>query len=267
LNVPHHEIFSSTDLLDAEALPASVNKALTNMASLLTDPNHYGILLLMVATVALLAFFQSRWQKEKVPSTVGTLFALLSISVLTIALLDVFTKMTVRSIYYFILFPLVTILPTYAFSKWKLGKVFAVAVLAILVIGSFKGAILPAAENASKSREHISHEVSELLIEEGYTTIYSGWNQCEDIAIASGGKITAGFWDSPKDVFRPVKYLCDPSVYEVESEKCVYYLRKDNLEIALDYARERGVTMKLVANYSAFGFLLYEASENLMQMN
>ena len=68
-----------------------------------------------------------------------------------------------------------------------------------------------------------------MLIEKGYTTVYSGWNQCEDIAIASGGKITAGFWNrSTKDVFTPVMYLCDPSVYEVDSDQCVYYLRSDN---------------------------------------
>jgi len=266
LNVPHHEIFSSAALLESNALPDPCNKTLLNMASLLTDSEHYGILLLMIATIAVLAFFQAKWQKEPSFGNFGTLFSLLSVSVLVIALLDVFTKMSIRSIYYFILFPLVTLLPAYAYSKWRLGKVFALVVLTILVIGSFNSAILPASKDAAKAEESISHEVSDLLIEKGYTTIYSGWNQCEDIAIASGGKLTAGFWDRSTDVFRPVTYLCDPSIYEVESNKCVYYLRKDNLEIALSTAKERGVTMTLVANYSAWGFMIYEASENLMEI-
>jgi hypothetical protein len=114
------------------------------------------------------------------------------------------------------------------------------------------------------NRHYASYAISEMLVEKGYTTIYSGWNQCEDIAIASDGKITAGFWNSSKDVFRPVMYLCDPSIYEVDSDKCVYYLRKDNKDIALKKAADKGVTMTLVAEYPQWGIWLYEASENLM---
>ena len=132
-------------------------------------------------------------------------------------------------------------------SLRALSLVLALLLLTMLVVGAFKNAILPATETAKKADTNASYAISDMLVEKGYTTIYSGWNQCEDIAIASEGRITAGFWNSSKDVFRPVMYLCDPSIYEVDSTKCVYYLRKDNKDIALKKAQERGVTMTLVA--------------------
>ena len=44
----------------------------------------------------------------------------------------------------------------------------------------------------------------------------------------------------------------------------MYYLRKDNKDIALKKAADKGVTMTLVAEYPQWGIWLYEASENLM---
>jgi len=87
----------------------------------------------------------------------------------------------------------------------------------------------------------------------------------EDIAIASGGKIKAGFWNSSKDVFNSVTYLCDPAIYRVDSSKCVYYLKKDNRDIALQKAAELGVEMTLVFHDPTWGIWFYEASENLMK--
>jgi hypothetical protein len=267
LNVSKNEIFSSTELLEKADIPASVNTSLTNIANLLTDKNHYGILFLMVDIIIVISIIQSRRLKEKSPDKWGTLVALFGISVLEILVLDIYTKMHVRSIYYFMLIPLIAFLPIYAYRRWKFGKIITVLLLTMIIVGSYKTAVLPAAKTASQSETNLSYEISDMLIDKGYTTIYSGWNQCEDIAIASGGKITAGFWNSSKDVFNPVMYLCDPSIYEVESEKCVYYLRKDNRDIALKKAEELGVTMTLVAEYPTWGIWFYEASENLMQMN
>ncbi len=265
LNVSQHEIFSSTDLLKSADIPASVNGMLYNLTVLLTDYENFGVLLLTVTAIAVLAHFQVKRQKPAPPAHWGTLIALFTFSVMGIALLDIFTKMSVRSIYYFMLFPLIAILPAYAYSRWKGGRVTVLVLLAVLTAVAFHNTILPTAKTAANAKSNLSYEISDMLIEKGYTTVYSGWNQCEDIAIASGGEITAGFWDrSRDDVFRPVKYLCDPSIYETESSKCVYYLRRDNHDIALAKARERGVTMTLVASYPDWGIWFYEASENLM---
>ena len=264
LNVPRNEIFSSTELLEKADIPDAVNKSLTTLMSLLSDKEHYGYLFLIAVAILILAIVQSKFRREEPPAGWGTLISLFTLSVLGILAIDMFTKMSVRNIYYFMMLPLVGLLPVYAYRRWRFGKILALVLLAMLVVGSFKTAILPATETAKKADTNASYAISEMLVEKGYTTIYSGWNQCEDIAIASDGKITAGFWNSSKDVFRPVMYLCDPSIYEVDSDKCVYYLRKDNKDIALKKAADKGVTMTLVAEYPQWGIWLYEASENLM---
>ena len=66
-------------------------------------------------------------------------------------------------------------------------------------------------------------------------------------------------------MFNPVLYLCDPSVYEVDPNKCVYYLKKDNRDIALEEAKKRGVERTLVAEVPTWNIWLYEADENLMK--
>ena len=264
LNVPRNEIFTSTELLKKDEIPEAVNKSLTTLMELLTDKAHYGYLFLMGMIILIIAILQSKYRRESAPEGWGILVSLFTVSVVGILAIDMFTKMSVRSIYYFMMLPLVSLLPVYAYRRWRLGKVFALLLLAMLMVGSFKNAILPATETAKNASTNASYEISETLIEKGYTTIYSGWNQSEDIAIASGGKITAGFWNQSKDVFNPVMYLCDPSIYEAEPSQCVYYLRKDNRDIALQKAAERGVTMTLVAEYPKWGIWFYEASENLM---
>lgn len=264
LDVPRNEIFSSAELLEKAEIPEAVNKSLTTLMSLLADKEHYGYLFLMAVVILILAIVQAKHRKENAPAGWGTLISLFALSVLGILAIDMYTKMSIRNIYYFMLLPLVGLLPVYAYRSWRLGKVLALLLLTMLVVGAFKNAILPATETAKKADTNASYAISDVLVEKGYTTIYSGWNQCEDIAIASEGRITAGFWNSSKDVFRPVMYLCDPSIYGVDPSECVYYLRKDNKDIALKKAADKGVTMTLVAEYPQWGIWLYEASENLM---
>lgn len=265
MDIPQNEIFTAMKPLKGSELPESVNTWLTHMANLLAEKSHYGILLLIVAAVAILAVLQSRRQKEALPNGWISLISLFVVSVAGISFLDLFTKMSIRHIYYFMLIPLLAILPAFAYRRWKFGRIITLSLLALLTIVSFKNAVLPSAKTARDAEKNASYEISELLIEKGYTTVYSAWNQAEDIAIASGGKLTAGFWNSSKDVFNSVLYLCDPSVYEVEPNKCVYYLKKDNRDIALEEAKKRGVEMTLVAEVPTWNIWFYEADENLMK--
>ena len=265
MDIPQHDIITDAKMMKGSELPESVNKWLTTMANLLTDKKYYGILLVIMAMITALAILQAKGQKKDAPSGWGTLISLFLISLLGVSVLDVFTKMTVRHIYYFMLFPFLAILPAYAYRRWKFGRIITLSLLAVLMVFSFKNGIQFSLKTAKDAHKNASYEISEILIEKGYTTVYSSWNQAEDIAIASGGKLKAGFWNSSKDVFNSVRYLCDPAVFEADSDKCVYYLKKDNRDIALEKAAELGVEMTLVAEFPSWGIWFYEASENLMQ--
>ena len=266
LPIAQHEIFGSTELIKKENLSTSLTAMWDTMAGLFASKEEVGMLLLMIVLMVALACIQAkRKNNEEAPAQWGSLIALFAISVAGIAAINALTTMSVRSIYYFMLFPTVGILFAYAYKRWKLGKAIVLFALAIVVVASIKTTVWPAVKEAKNADSNVHHEISDMLVERGYTTIYSGWNQCEDVAIASDGKLTAGFWNVSTDVFNPVMYLCDPSVYDVAPDKCVYYLKKKNLDIALKTAAARGVTMTLVAEYPAAGIWIYEASENLMQ--
>ncbi len=265
LNVPQKEIFSYSRVLSTSEIAAAVKGSLTNMASLLTGKDNYNIILLLVLIVIIVAAIQLIRKKEERSISCSILIVLLLIGVLCIGILDTFTDMTVCNIHYFMIFPLVSVLFSYVYKYWDFGKIIIYVSLAVLVVFSLKNCVLPEVKTALKADTDFSYEISDMLIEKGYTTIYSGWNTCEDIAIASNGKITAGFWDGLNDVFRPVEYLCDPAVYETESDKCVYYLLNNNRDIALMLAAVRGAEMTLIAEYPERGIWIYEASENLMQ--
>lgn len=265
LKIPQHEIFYSLKPVALEKLTASLNAAMSNLSELLCKQERFGVLLLAVLVSAILAYFQSKWQREAPTGRLRSLILLIAVSVLVIVMIDAFTQMSVRSIYYFMLFPLIAVLMGFAYCFWRGGRAIVLVVLAVLMIGALHNSVIPSVRAAGQAKDNISYEISDLLIEKGYTTVYSGWNQCEDIAIASDGRITAGFWNRSKGVFQSVDYLCDPSIYETESDKCAYYLRRDNRDIALQEAKKRGITMTLIAAYPERGIWLYEASENLMR--
>lgn len=267
LNIPYNEIISTTELLGKDEIPQAVNHSVSNLMGLLTDEEHFGMLLLMAVIITVLSVLQVKYRKSSVSEGWGTLASLFAFSVAGVFAIDMFTKLAIFSKYYFMLYVLVSLLVVYAYRHWRLGKVVTVLVVAMLMVGSFNNAVMPVTEEAKAADENISYEISDLLIEKGYTTVYSGWNQCEDVAIASDGAITAGFWDNPIDVFQPVKYLCNPEIYNVDSNKSVYYLYSGNRDIALEKAKKAGVTMTLVAEYPKEGIWLYEASQNLMAMN
>lgn len=268
LNVPHNEIISTTELLSKNEIPQAVNDSVSHLMKLLTKQEHYGILLLMAVIITVLSAFQIKYRKTPPSAGWGTLISLFAFSIAGVFAIDMFTKLSVRNIYYFMLYVLISLLVVYAYHHWRLGKVVTVLLVAMLMVSSLNNAVLPATQEARDRYSNLSYEISDLLIEKGYTTIYSGWNQCEDVAIASNGAITAGFWDRPnEDVFQPVTYLCDPSIYNVDSNECVYYLYSGNKDIALKKAAEAGATMTLVAEYPDEGIWLYEASKNLMAIN
>lgn len=265
LDIPHNEIISTTALLSKNEIPKAVNDSISHLVKLLTKSENYGIVLLIAVIITVISAFQIKYRKTAPSKGWGTLISLFAFSIAGVFVIDMFTKLSVRNIYYFMLYVLISLLVVYAYHHWRLGKIVTVLLVAVLMVSSLNNAVLPAVNEARDRHSNLSYEISDLLIEKGYTTIYSGWNQCEDVAIASDGAITAGFWNHPdNDVFQPVTYLCDSSIYNVDSSECVYYLYSGNKDIALQKAAEAGATMTLIAEYPDDGIWLYESSKNLM---
>lgn len=257
------EIFGSITLAQQINIQEEAGKSIQNAVSLFhsatkEDASALALLVFLLAAVLSVCFVVKKNTKAA-----GALL-LLAFGVGGIFLVDVFSTMYVRSIYYFLLFPLVAFLAAALFSCG--GKALRGVMAIMLIMGAiscYQEELLPIMEAEQKNDRY--QETVEFLEEQGITTIFSGWNRGERIAIASGGSITAAFWDSPRKPFIPVKYLCDPSVFDVDPERCAYvFLYASEAETAVSKALERGVELTLLKHIPEEGVYIYTADVNLM---
>lgn len=190
---------------------------------------------------------------------------LIMLSVLAIQVIDVFTTLEVRSIYYFMLYLMAAFLCTYLFSgRGALCRWLSLGVMILLLILPGMLALKDICMQAWFAEYDSIYEVSNYLTEKGYTTVYSAWNMGEDIAVASDFEIEAGFWD--EDIFVPVTYLCDPAVYEADSDCCVYAMfGQDYAQRAEQVVLEKGLDFNLIEYFPNSNVYLYTSSANLMQ--
>lgn len=220
------------------------------------------ILLLVSIAAAAELCIRRREEENRKPGLLG---ALLVLSLLAIFAIDVFTTLKVRSIYYFLLYLLVSVLCAYGFSRRRVlhrWLLLGLTVVALILPGML--ALKDICMQAYFARYDPMHTVSEYLLEEGYDTVYAPWNMGEDIAVASDFAIEVGFWD--EKMFVPVTYLCDPEIYEADSGRCVYALFDgEGAAQAEQLAAEKGIDFTARQHFPELDIYLYTSSENLMQ--
>lgn len=190
--------------------------------------------------------------------------ALLLVSVGGVLIVDVATQMAVRSIYYFPLYALVALAPVYAYARFGRGVRIGVAALLLLcAISVIKGPLMYHLRIPRESPR--VEQVSDYLLEQGITTVYSGWNCGEEVAIASDFAISAGFWNEEEHPFRKMKLLCDSAVFEAEPSQCAYVFKgKQAAMVAKEAARELGTELVLLKYFPEANMYVYTASVNLM---
>ena len=105
----------------------------------------------------------------------------------------------------------------------------------------------------------------DFLLENGYTTIYAAWDQGNDIAVASNGKLTVGYWQK-EIIFEKVPYLCNPDVYNADPEVCIYVFRgREAMEQGMDAAESMGAQLSYLCHYLGGDIYLCTAQVNLMK--
>ena len=192
---------------------------------------------------------------------------LMGISVLIIVAIDVFTTMYVRPRYYFMLYPLMSFLIAYLYENCspKFDWLLLICIFILFSLACMHN--LPdVTMDARRHREEECYEISAYLLENGYTTVYAEWNRGHDVAIASNGKIDAGYWYVEERPFEKVTHLCSMDIYDREAARCVYLFVGDNdAEIGVSVAEAVGIEMKLIRHYPKSNTYLYTAPVNLMQ--
>lgn len=271
LSVKQVEIYGSLRILQPKEMLPAAAEGIHTVASLLDNGTTAGSWMRIVL-LALSCFFAGemiiREQKQRdrcvLDSPKVLLWGLMLLSILTIWAIDGTTTLYIRHIYYFMLYPLIAFTLTYGYSRRKEWK--KILMLIMMVVYFVCPAISSHAEifcMARHPQEGTAYEVSDYLLENGYTTVYAKWNHGTEIAIASDCQIQVGFWYEP--VFCAVRYLCDPSILEVDSEKCAYILRSDEeVQAAQEYAAQLDIQLTLEEYFSEIGIYIYTATENMM---
>ena len=262
-NIPQVEIFGKIRFAGVSQGFGAWKACLSDAVSLFGTATEQSMESLAGIVLFLLIFVVYKLRSDKKPRGIACLFLLL-FGVGAILLVDMFTTMYIRNIYYFLLYPLVAFFVVFLCAHTgKLVRVLVVILLVINAFSQYRETLAPVTQQA-QSRPAYEETVA-YLEEQGITTVFSGWNRSEGVAIASKGSIRAAFWDSYRKPFIRVNYLCDPSVFDVEPQRCAYlFFYASEADVAIAKARERGVELTLLRYIASEGVYIYTADVNLM---
>ena len=195
------------------------------------------------------------------------LLYLLILSVLSVLGIGTVTAMKMREIYYFMLYPLAACLVALLFSRSCLkAKTILLGAITAMFFACCWLRVAPETARVYNRKQDISYRICADLQEKGITTVYSGWNHSEKIAVASGGDIIAGFWSEEDNPFMPVTYLCSTKVFHAPAETAAYiFYSQEEADLAIEKAERSGATMTRISEYPEEQIFAYRASINLME--
>lgn len=191
--------------------------------------------------------------------------SLFVISILVILTIDIFTTMNVRDIYYFLLYPLIIFAAVVIYTYGKKLTRYGIAILLIITfVYNFNNKLLPDIPSADSDKGYT--DVVDYLKSENIHTIFSGWNCGEKIGIASDWTIDVGFWNSHEIPFVPVKYLCDPSIFDVDASECAYLFNSEySASVAEQRARDLNIDFTLEKYFSEYNLYIYTSSVTIFE--
>ena len=184
---------------------------------------------------------------------------------------DMLTQIAVRSVYYFMLYPLLAVLlACLPDSLGRAGK-HAVPLLALLVLlPATLPHILPPCRQTLYRMQEPEWQVSQELLAGDCTTVYSHWNGCEDLAAASNGALKAGYWIGEDTPFQtPVTWLCDPDIFATPAEASAFlFYGEAERDSCLEALENAHISAQLLLSYYSERryeeVYLYRLSENIL---
>lgn len=258
--IEKNEIFGLTSLRISPHLLKTMKTSATIPFELFSCLCYAAMLLFCVVCIFLfVAVFRKKdWENDGV-----FLCALLCIvNVAVVWGVDVFTTMTIRAKYYFLLYPMAAIGAAWLYSKSRQSfRALAVAIVVLLFLCCGQELFPYFAEESDPFQQ-----IGDCLEENGVTTVYSYWDLGEKVAIASDFRIQAGFWASRREPFQSVKYLCNPSVFDADITQCAYLVRgQEVFERTREAAEKQGASVQEMEYFPELDAYLFTADVRLMQ--
>lgn len=220
------------------------------------------LFLVCVVATALVLRFRERNRKED-------LFAYLDLCVLsliTVFAIGVTTDISLRSIYFFVWYPLVTIAGVVLFRLIQgIWKGIFTLVLTAFMVGNLFVSYGECVEDALSDERPLMADVAQWIEDHGYTIIYGEWNTVTEIAAWSDGALTAGAWSDK--LYRPLDYINPLDIYSKEdNEKAIHVMIPWTKEPSLFHGAMHDVEMEKKAHFirEEEEYELYTSSEQLM---
>ena len=263
VTVTQVEIFGNIGLAGLSDALADIFPSLSNLFALFAPTDDLRMLIQSFIFLSVFFFIVRKLLQVKHHKAMVCLF-LFGISVACVLAVDIFTTILGREIYYFLLYPLVAIVIVFLHSYGgKTMYYLTAAFLVMLFAFNCSQKLSPIFLTPHSSA--VYEEVADYLEEEDITTVFSAWNQCEKIAIASDWKINAAFWASTDFPFVRVMHLCNPAVFDADPAHCAYvFFGEHDAAIAEITARGRDADFTLLKHFEDSNIYVYTSTEMVM---
>lgn len=177
------------------------------------------------------------------------------IGIVGVFLSSILLKITLRGIYAFMWFPLVAFSGLMLLRKLPRVPGYAlVAAVCLLSLGSLMYCYGPYVSELSQGEQTDAQQMSQWAVEQGYTYVYGDyWGTAPQIAVCSEGKLDAGCWHGPENVFQIEAANTPQDIYtEADNARAIYVFTDEDETLGIQKAREQGVTLTKTAQFGKF---------------
>lgn len=211
------------------------------------------ILLPVIAVLAAALIWLARVKRQE--SALELYWILCLIGIAGVFLSAVVLNITLRGIYAFMWFPLAAFSALMLLKKIPTVPRYAAAVcVCLLSLGSLLYCYRPYVSEIAASEATDAQQMSQWAVEQGYGYVYGEyWGTAPQIAVCSEGKLDAGCWHGPENVFQIEAANTPQDIYgEADSARALYVFTAEDEAQGLQKAQERGVTLTSAAKFGKY---------------
>ena len=181
------------------------------------------------------------------------------IGIIGVMLSSVLLNITLRSIYMFLWFPLVALSAIMLLQRvpeqTALGVMIVCCCLSACIFyesySSYVRFIVFDQEKMVYTEEEFQKDMCYWAIDNGIEYVYGDyWATAPKIVSYSDGKLEAGCWHTPENIFNAEPFNTPQDIYgEEENKKAIYVFTPSDEAVGLQVAQERGAKMEKVAEF------------------
>ena len=248
LDIPTNNIIGSLQIKSLRHILSSIIPEFFNITSIFGD-NISKIFSIIIGLLFISILCLILIKSKSIECKSITLFLIFGI--LIVYAISIVTALNSRPIYYFMVFPLCSILIAFIIENTKNYIKLIITIILILTSSICFINKVPL-KKPSHYIDNDIQEATELLLNEDITTLYAPFGFGGKISLNTNLKIKTGFWFN-SELFGKVDYICNPDIFNISPEKTAYVFNSEDM---------KNEALKIADSKSAKTNLLYCSPEN-----